>query len=125
MLKKVRDSFVPGLIWLLIIVVGSFISSSNVPKIALSDKGIHFAFYTILAILLYFPLRINTKRSFSFVTTNVLVLVFGFIIGSVIELVQHHLIVGRFGEYLDLLANTVGLLTGVIISEVFNRKAVL
>ena len=125
MLKKAIHSFVPALIWLLIIVVGSFMSSSNVPSIAISDKGIHFIFYAIFAILLYIPLRVNTKRSFSIVTTVVLVIVIGFVLGSVIELVQHHLIVGRFGEYLDLLANTTGLLIGVIISEVLYRKVVL
>ena len=125
MLKKAIYSFVPGIIWLLIIVVGSFMSASKVPSVAISDKGIHFIFYAIFAILFYIPLRVNTKRSFSLVTTIKLVIIIGFVLGSVIELVQQNLIVGRSGEYLDLLANSIGLLIGVIISEVLYRKVVL
>lgn len=100
-------------------------STSNVPKIAVSDKGIHFIFYAIFAFLLYFPLRVNTKRSFTFVTTSLLVLLVGFTLGAVVELIQHYFIIGRFGEYLDILANTIGLLVGLLISEIYKRKAVL
>ncbi len=100
-------------------------STSNVPKIAVSDKGIHFIFYAIFAFLLYFPLRVNTKRSFTFVTTSLLVLLVGFTLGAVVELIQHYFIIGRFGEYLDIVANTIGLLVGLLISEIYKRKAVL
>ena len=100
-------------------------STSNVSKIAVSDKGIHFIFYAIFAFLLYFPLRVNTKRSFTFVTTSVLVLLVGFTLGAVVELIQHYFIIGRFGEYLDIVANTIGLLVGLLISEIYKRKAVL
>ncbi len=100
-------------------------STSNVPKIAVSDKGIHFIFYAIFAFLLYFPLRVNTKRSFTFVTTSVLVLLVGLALGAVVELIQHYFIIGRFGEYLDIVANTIGLLVGLLISEIYKRKAVL
>tara|TARA_B110000196_G_scaffold284167_1_gene266526 strand:+ start:502 stop:879 length:378 start_codon:yes stop_codon:yes gene_type:complete len=124
-LKKVRTSFGPAFIWVLFIIVGSFMPSSNIPQIAISDKGIHFIFYAIFAILLYFPLRINTTRAYTFVTTSILVLLVGFALGAVVELIQHYFIVGRFGEYLDIVANTIGLLIGLLISEVYNRKAVL
>ena len=100
-------------------------STSNVPKIAVSDKGIHFIFYAIFAFLLYFPLRVNTKRSFTFVTTSVLVLLVGLTLVAVVELIQHYFIIGRFGEYLDIVANTIGLLVGLLISEIYKRKAVL
>ena len=125
MLKKIRSSFVPVLIWALIIVVGSLLSSSKVPNIAVSDKGIHFVFYAILAFLLYFPVCLNTKRSFSIVTSAAIVLLIGFTLGTLIELVQHYLIVGRYGEFLDLVANTFGLIVGVIVSVILKRKAVL
>ena len=100
-------------------------SSLNLPSISISDKAIHFVFYAIFAILLYIPFRVNKKKALSIFTTVLLVVLIGVVLGSIIELVQHHLIVGRFGEYLDLLANTAGLLIGVIISEVLYRKAVL
>jgi len=123
--KTIWISFVPAIIWFVIIVVGSFISSSKVPSIGLSDKGIHFLFYTIFAFLLALPLRINTKRAYSCVTTSVIVLFTGFSLGVLIEIVQHFHVVGRFGEYLDVLANTIGLVVGLILCEILKRKSVL
>jgi VanZ family protein len=91
----------------------------------LKNKGIHFAFYAILALLIALPLRTNTKTAYSFVSVFVAVLVIGFSLGAVIELVQHYYITGRFGEYLDLLANTIGLVAGLLVSEIIKRKVVL
>lgn len=123
--KKFWISFVPAIIWFVIIVVGSFISSSKVPSIGLSDKGIHFLFYTIFAFLLALPFRINTKRAYSCVTTSVIVLLIGSSIGVLLELAQHFFVLGRFGEYLDALANTIGLIVGLILCEILKRKSVL
>jgi glycopeptide antibiotics resistance protein len=53
------------------------------------------------------------------------VLLVGFTLGAVVELIQHYFIIGRFGEYLDIVANTIGLLVGLLISEIYKRKAVL
>ena len=125
MLKKISNSFVPALIWALIIVVGSLLSSSKVPSIAVSDKGIHFFFYAIFAFLLYFPVYRTKKIAFSFLGTAVIIVLIGFIFGALIELVQDRYIVGRFGEWLDLVANSLGLLVGALVGIIFKRKAVL
>jgi len=124
-LKKISNSFVPVLIWALIIVVGSILSSSKVPSIAVSDKGIHFVFYAIFAFLLYFPVYRTKKIAFSFLGSAVIVVLIGFTFGALIELVQDRYIVGRFGEWLDLVANSLGLLVGALVGVVFKRKAVL
>ena len=125
MLKKISNSFVPVLIWALIIVVGSILSSSKVPSIAVSDKGIHFVFYAIFAFLLYFPVYRFKKIAFSFLGSAVIVVLIGFTFGALIELVQDRYIVGRFGEWLDLVANSLGLLVGALVGVIFKRKAVL
>lgn len=125
MLKKISNSFVPVLIWALIIVVGSLLSSSKVPSIAVSDKGIHFVFYAIFAFLLYFPVYRTKKIAFSFLGSAVIVVLIGFTFGALIELVQDRYIVGRFGEWLDLVANSLGLLVGALVGVIFKRKAVL
>jgi len=124
-LKKISNSFVPVLIWALIIVVGSILSSSKVPSIAVSDKGIHFVFYAIFAFLLYFPVYRTKKIAFSFLGSAVIVVLIGFTFGALIELVQDRYIVGRFGEWLDLVANSLGLLVGALVGVIFKRKAVL
>ena len=125
MLKKISNSFVPVLIWALIIVVGSLLSSSKVPSIAVSDKGIHFVFYAIFAFLLYFPVYRTKKIAFSFLGPAVIVVLIGFTFGALIELVQDRYIVGRFGEWLDLVANSLGLLVGALVGAILKRKAVL
>ena len=125
MLKKISNSFVPVLIWALIIVVGSILSSSKVPSIAVPDKGIHFVFYAIFAFLLYFPVYRTKKIAFSFLGSAVIVVLIGFTFGALIELVQDRYIVGRFGEWLDLVANSLGLLVGALVGVIFKRKAVL
>jgi hypothetical protein len=123
--KSFWFSFIPTFVWCFVILVGSFISTSGIPSIAVSDKLIHFLFYAIFAVLLYMPIRINTKRANSFVLTSVFVFLTGFFLGSIIELVQHFVIDGRFGEYLDLLANTLGIVTALLICEILKRKSVL
>tara|TARA_Y100000385_G_C13018813_1_gene605170 strand:- start:253 stop:633 length:381 start_codon:yes stop_codon:yes gene_type:complete len=123
--KSFWFSFIPTLVWCFVILLGSFISASEIPSIAVSDKLIHFLFYAIFAVLLYMPIRINTKRAYSFVLTGVIVFLTGFFLGSIIELVQHLVIDGRFGEYLDLLANTLGIVTALLICEILKRKSVL
>ena len=125
MLKKISNSFVPTLIWALIIVVGSLLSSSKVPSIAVSDKGIHFFFYAIFAFLLYFPVYRTKRIAFSFLGSAVIIVLIGFTFGALIELVQDRYIVGRFGEWLDLVANSLGLLVGALVGVIFKRKAVL
>ena len=125
MLKKISNSFVPALIWALIIVVGSLLSSSKVPSIAVSDKGIHFFFYAIFAFLLYFPVYRTKRIAFSFLGSAVIIVLIGFTFGALIELVQDRYIVGRFGEWLDLVANCLGLLVGALVGVIFKRKAVL
>ena len=125
MLKKISNSFVPTLIWALIIVVGSLLSSSKVPSIAVSDKGIHFFFYAIFAFLLYFPVYRTKRIAFSFLGSAVIIVLIGFTFGALIELVQDRYIVGRFGEWLDLVANSLGLLVGALVGIIFKRKAVL
>ena len=118
-------SFIPTIVWCFIILLGSFISTSGIPYLAVSDKLIHFLFYAIFAVLLYMPIRISTKRANSFVLTCVIVFLTGFFLGTIIELVQHLVIDGRFGEYLDLLANTLGIVTALLICEILKRKSVL
>lgn len=45
-------SFYPSLIWFLIILVGSFLPLSSVKEIEISDRLIHFVFYSIFSFLM-------------------------------------------------------------------------
>lgn len=123
--KRIWHSFVPSIIWLLIIAVGSFIPSSNVPKVDVPDKWVHFVFYAIFSFLFYIPVSTYTKRIKLNVQVWLIVLVVSTIIGLTVELVQHYFISGRCGEGLDILANTFGVISALIVSQSLKHNGVL
>jgi VanZ family protein len=113
--KRIWYSFIPSILWFLIIVVGSFMPSSNVPKVDVSDKWVHFVFYAIFSFLLYFPLKTYTINRTIVVSKWLLVLIVSTTIGILVEVIQHNFIEGRYGEGLDVLANTLGVITALIV----------
>ena len=126
MLKRsIWYSFVPSVLWFLIIAVGSFLPSSKVPDVNVSDKWIHFVFYAIFGFLLFLSAQGHTKRISSRVAIWRFVLIIGTVVGLCIELIQHYLISGRQGEWLDVLANTLGLLGVLFIAELLKNKGFL
>lgn len=89
--------------------------SSNVPKVDVSDKWVHFVFYAIFSFLLYFPLKVYTINRTIVVSKWLLVLIVSTTIGILVEVIQHNFIEGRYGEGLDVLANTLGVITALIV----------
>jgi len=122
--RSIWYSFVPSVLWFLIIVVGSLLPSSKVSDIDVPDKWIHFVFYAIFAFLLFLSSLGHTKRINTLVKRWSLVLIVGTLVGISIELIQHGLISGRQGECLDVLANTLGLLLALSIAELLKNKGV-
>lgn len=120
--KRIWNSFIPSIIWLLIIVGGSFMPSSNVPKVDVSDKWVHFVFYAIFSLLLFFATQSYTKY------TNFIVKRWSFIIcvislvGGLIEIVQHYCIDGRQGEFMDVVANMCGATSALFVLEIVKAK---
>lgn len=99
--------------------------SSNVPKVDVSDKWIHFVFYAIFSFLLYIPLKAHTIKRMFVVSRWQFVLVVSTIIGVTVELIQHNFIDGRYGEGLDVLANTLGVVTALTVARALKYKGVL
>ena len=116
------SSFYPSLIWFLIILLGSILPSSNVKEIEVSDKLIHFVFYAIFSFFLFFlshnvTLGLNTLiKKWTFVFT------IGTLVGLSIEFIQYTLIPSRSGEWLDVLANSIGLIT--MLSSIYLLKKI-
>ena len=82
----------------------------NVP---LADKWTHMVMYGILTLVIWFEYR----RSHSHWNTWKLLL-FAFlapiVLGGTLELVQAHLTTCRSGEWLDFVANTIGVCLGCV-----------
>ena len=80
----------------------------ELPSVPGTDKTHHFIAYAILML----PTALRRPQ-------NWLLIAFGFVAYSgAIELIQPY--VNRYGEWLDLLANTGGLICGWLIAELIN-----
>ena len=66
------------------------------------DKIGHFMMYFIVEFFLYLPLRGNSKQ---FKVGSILVILFSLSV----EFIQHYYVLNRHGEFMDFVANTVGL----------------
>ena len=118
-------SLIPSVIWALLIAVGSFIPSSTIPTVVVSDKWIQFLFYAIFSFLLFLSSLSNTKTNTYLVNRWTYVFVIGAIFGGVVEIIQDSIISGREGEWMDIVANCLGLFFGLILSEIIKSKGVL
>ena len=119
------SSIYPSLIWCLIILVGSILPSSNIQGVEISDQLIHFVFYAVFSFFLFLlshnvNFGLNTLiKKWTFVIT------IGTLLGFIIEWIQYALIPSRSGEWIDLLANSIGLITMLIFIYLFKRISVL
>jgi len=77
------------------------------------DKGIHFFFYFLFSLVLLTELSVKTKtpRKYKIFT----VFVVSFLLGVLMELIQHYFIPERSGSRFDVLANTVGCVFGIFL----------
>ncbi len=88
----------------------------QLPLFPNADKLVHFSFYGALVALLSWGF-VKIKR---FNLTKLLLCAYWCILlGSVIELIQHYLVEGRSGDWLDFVANTIGT---VFVSYILYRK---
>ena len=108
--------------WLFIFILTS-IPGKTLPRVFLgiSDKAKHFGAYLVLSILLNFALHFQTKFKFlnkySAVYTFALILLYG-----LLDEIHQILIPGRYFEWLDLLADLLGGIIGIFISQWVIKK---
>ena len=90
------------------------IAAKSLPPIPYFDKLAHTGFYLLLqglfSLALFFEKRSGTH---TLVWSSAFFHIF---YGTVIEVIQANLVPGRFGEWQDGLANTLGVLIGVLLS---------
>ncbi len=104
-------TFLPAVLFTAAVAYLSLTESAQAPSVALSDKFLHAAFYTVLAIAWLLPL----KSPISNIQFPIYVVLGVTAYGAFLELLQHFCTLTRSGEWLDLLADFVGALIGVMI----------
>ncbi len=105
------------LLWVVIatvITIGSLIPVDTLPEtaVAISDKIQHAFAYFCLGII-----GVLAWRSFKY---RLLVVTISFLIGIGIEYVQP--LTGRHFEYADMLANTSGLVTAIVLGSIWHYR---
>ncbi len=100
---------------------GGGLSMFNIPY---GDKVVHFTFYFVAAVLgsLFF---VKTKEEKSILIKYLKILALSLIFfGMVIEVIQEEMTVNRSGEVFDALANSIGVIFGIIaIFTQFQRQS--
>jgi VanZ family protein len=121
-LKKIRPSFIPGILWLIISTIlltipGQSLPSENWLSAIYFDKWVHIGMFAIMTTLWCWALtrnitdKIKLKRLFLYM--GLLWLAYG--IGM--ELVQKYFIPNRSFDLYDILADGTGSLVGLIFSR--------
>ncbi len=81
----------------------------QLPSVPGTDKTHHLIAYAVLA----FPVAIRRPEKWLWIV------LFFIVYSGFIELVQPY--VNRYGEWLDMAANTAGVICGLLLSEIMNR----
>ena len=110
-IKSLQQNWKPVTIFLLLVIAFlSLYPLSKLPGVTGTDKTHHLVTYFLLA------LPSGLKKPNKWVLFIFLFIIFG----GVIEMIQPY--VNRYGEWLDFLANTIGVIFGFFLGVVLNNK---
>ncbi|TDQ32271.1 VanZ like protein [Zeaxanthinibacter enoshimensis] len=101
--------------WMVMITLLSFFSFSGVDdeiSFPYMDKLVHFVFYSVAAITLGFALRERSSGKMRLSNALLISFLFSLVFGIIIEVLQSTYTSWRSGELADVIANTIGALTG-------------
>ena len=102
---------------------GTSHSRLNIPHF---DKILHFGFYFMLSVIFVYEIRLNhvnrkkSNKSSSKFRKIVIVFLYCVVLGLLIEILQHYLIASRSDDLLDLVADTLGAIFGIVFMRIFN-----
>ncbi len=89
------------------------IQQTFIPDVPFVDKYQHTFVYFVASFLCFLYRGAQIKGPIKRNEINVIV-IFHIVYGLILELVQHYLISGRFGEFFDFLANSLGVILGML-----------
>lgn len=110
--NKVFLVYIPLIIYWIVLLVATSLPAQDLPRIETNDKFTHFAAYFILSVMLNFSLMFQNKLLKLKNNPALWTIIIGFTYGAFDEIHQYF-IPGRFCEFLDWIANAVGVLFGV------------
>lgn len=114
-----RNFLILAILWTIGVTVASLASLKNIPAISIpgNDKSVHFVFYFVFFVLWYFGLK-RVVKYHRFALILVLVTLF---YGICMEFFQAKLTANRQADPFDVLANSLGTLTGFFVILLYTR----
>lgn len=112
--------------WLVFIMIIMGIPGNYFPKtpklieLFSPDKIIHFVLFSILFILIYNYLS-NIFSNLRVLNKYIIAFIFGTIYGGLTEFLQTSVFVGRDGNYVDWIADSLGLFFGILAIIIFQK----
>lgn len=111
-------SFIPAIIWLVIVLALSGYPGNQLPKIAVwqFDKLVHTLMYGIVSFLLFLPFIKQFLIKENRFKIRVGIILFGVFYGGFMEILQENIFINRSGNWIDFTANSVGAVLGVFLA---------
>ena len=119
--KKIYLVYLPLAVYWLILFVLTSLPAKSLPKVEIGDKFEHLGAFFVLAILLSLALYYQNKNIFlkkNFLAASIVIASF---YGVLDELHQYY-IPGRYTEFLDWFADTLGAVIGVLLVRYLLNK---
>jgi VanZ family protein len=116
-LNNKKIILVCALAWTILIIIGCSLPGSAVPKVPLFphfDKVVHFIFFFIFTML--WSVYNNCKW-----VTTIYIIITSFIFGWFIEIYQKNYVIGRSFDVFDIVADTIGAVSFLIIYKWVSR----
>lgn len=117
---KITGNFILSSAWALLILTVCIIPANKVQRTLLSnikhmDKYFHFVVYLIFSLILYTDFHKYRRKPKNRYFTLIIISVITLCWGIMIELVQYFFLINRKGSVADVLVNTGGIITGIVL----------
>lgn len=118
---------VPSLIWTTLVILLSLAPAQSIPEISFKFKGfdklVHGVMYCGLTFLWITGFKRQNKSKKIRANAFVIVLLSAFILGVIMEGMQHFFIKNRYFEVLDLIANGIGCIFGLLFFRLIYKSS--
>lgn len=115
--------YIPAILFALIILGLSGVSGNQLPQLQINiwqpDKIAHALVYFVFSVLLMYGFH----RQNGYLSKKYVLLAVGISIGYgiLMEFAQYFIFTGRYFELYDILANTIGTLSSILLTKFFNK----
>ncbi len=115
----------PGILWTIFVVIISIVPGTDLSygefHFEGADKVAHFLIYTLLT--LFWTTGLKRQNTYKDVRLKAFKITFigGFSLGLILEVIQENFIFGRYFELLDLVANGIGCIFGIVLFKIIYK----